>query len=131
MNQAELFSIEQPLSVVKDSFTTEKGIIFPASGKRSDGETSLLASTKRSGAINPDEAPPGYYAVPKSAAKAETKGANICRACDWRPRCDGRAYRCMTGEATCSESGETLKRQDGCSVVFKVKKSEGGRYEPT
>jgi len=64
-------------------------------------------------AIDPKEAPPGYYAVLKSDVATDELG-NICRACDWRQNCDGFKYRCMPYEL---ENG--LKREDGCSVVFK------------
>lgn len=67
--------------------------------------------------LNQYEAPPGYYAVLKSDAKP-IDGSNICRACDWRPECSGGTHRCMSYE-TETPSGRTLKRNDGCSVVFK------------
>lgn len=63
--------------------------------------------------INPQEAPPGYYAVLKSDVASDALG-NICRACDWRPECSGGTYRCMPYELA-----NSLKRLDGCSVVFK------------
>ena len=68
--------------------------------------------------INPREAPPGYYAVLKSDVVTDDLG-NICRACDWRQECNGYAYRCMSYEL---ENG--MKREDGCSVVFKRKQKE-------
>ena len=67
--------------------------------------------------IDPKEAPQGYFAVLKSAAKPQD-GSNICRACDWRPECDG-IERCMPYAITSSLDGSELKRKDGCSVVFK------------
>lgn len=70
--------------------------------------------------LNPNEAPPGYFAVLKSDVATEELG-NICRACDWRPECDGFAYRCMSSTVISSRDGSELKRQDECSVVFKRK----------
>ncbi len=107
MSQAELFPVETPAPAPDtDSLVAQ---------------TNLLASTKRSdaGTLNPNEAPPGYFAIRKSEARAETKGANICRSCDWRPRCDGRTYRCMSYAMICADTGRELSRGDGCSVVFK------------
>lgn len=72
------------------------------------------------GVIDPSEAPPGYYAMPKSDAAKETKGANICRACDWRSHCNGLDHRCMSYEVV-ANNGQVLCRNDGCSVVFKKK----------
>lgn len=69
------------------------------------------------GVLNPNDAPPGYYAVLKDVAKPKD-GSNICRACDWRPDCSGEKYRCMQYEVV-TPDGRTLKRADGCSVVFK------------
>lgn len=70
--------------------------------------------------LDPDEAPSGYYAVLKADAKP-SDGGNICRACDWRPECDGFAHRCMAFAVISSRDGRELKRRDGCSVVFKRK----------
>lgn len=67
--------------------------------------------------LNPSEAHPGYYAALKSDAKPKD-GGNICRGCDWRPQCDGKIYRCMPHEIE-TDDGVTLKRDDGCSVLFK------------
>lgn len=67
--------------------------------------------------LNTQDAPPGYYAVLKADVKTESLG-NICRACDWRPDCSGEKYRCMSYEVE-TPDGRTLKREDGCSVVFK------------
>jgi len=63
--------------------------------------------------LDPTEAPPGYTAVLKSDVATPELG-NICRACDWRKDCNGLKHRCMPHEL---ENG--LKRNDGCSVVFK------------
>jgi len=68
--------------------------------------------------LDPTEAPPGYYAVLKVSVATNELG-NICRACDWRPRCSGWVHRCMPYELA-----NGLKRNDGCSVVFK--RLEGG-----
>jgi len=67
--------------------------------------------------IDPDEAPPGFYAVLKSEVATPEMG-NICRACDWRPECSGERYRCMS-YTVITEEGNELRREDGCSVVFK------------
>lgn len=74
------------------------------------------------GIINPSEAPAGYYAVPKMAPP---DGGNICRNCDWRPECQKPetdltlpGHRCM-GYAVIRPDGREIKRQDGCSVMFK------------
>ncbi len=72
----------------------------------------------RSLAVDSAEAPPGYYAVGKDSVPTKRLG-NICRACDWRPDCDGFAYRCMPYTVISSRDGSELKRADGCSVVFK------------
>lgn len=66
--------------------------------------------------LDPKEAPNGYFAVLKSDVKTAKLG-NICRACDWRPNCDG-LVRCMS-YTVIRPDGTELKRNDGCSVVFK------------
>jgi hypothetical protein len=68
--------------------------------------------------INPREAPPGFFAVLKSDVATQELG-NICRACDWRPDCTGFEHRCMSYTIIGSRDGSKLKRNDGCSVVFK------------
>ena len=73
--------------------------------------------------INENEAPPGYYAVLKKDAKPRD-GGNICRACDWRKDCSGEEYRCMAFEIITPDN-RTLRREDGCSVVFKRKLQAG------
>lgn len=65
----------------------------------------------KAGQLDQNEAPAGYYAVLKSEVD---NSENICRSCDWRKDCEGTTYRCMPNEL---ENG--LKRNDGCSVVFK------------
>jgi len=74
-------------------------------------------------ALDPTEAPEGYVAVLKADARPRD-GGNICRACDWRPRCQDPATnfgdhrnRCM--DFAVSDGGRMLRRHDGCSVVFK------------
>lgn len=81
---------------------------------------------KRPPTLDPSEAPVGYYAVLKSAVATPELG-NICRACDWRADCCGTKHRCMPHEIVTSD-GETLKRNDGCSVVFK-RKPQGELFE--
>ncbi len=68
--------------------------------------------------LDPNEAPDGFIAVLKSDVATESLG-NICRACDWRSQCDGVAHRCMSYTVISRIDGRELKRQDGCSVVFK------------
>lgn len=70
-------------------------------------------------AVDPNEAPPGHYAIAKSKSKP-SDGSNICRSCDWRPQCNGRDYRCTSYQIE-TDDGQLLKRKDGCSVVFKKK----------
>lgn len=72
--------------------------------------------------LNKNDAPTGYYAVLKRDVATKNLG-NICRACDWRPDCTGEKYRCMS-YAIETPDGRTLKRTDGCSVVFKRKATD-------
>lgn len=74
---------------------------------------------------NPNEAPYGFIAVLKSAVATQSLG-NICRACDWRPECQKPETDFTVGRNRCTSytvisriDGRELKRQDGCSVVFK------------
>lgn len=67
--------------------------------------------------IDPYEAPPGYFAVLKGRVATEKLG-NICRACDWRPNCNGLDYRCMATPVI-TPDGRTIGRKDMCPVVFK------------
>lgn len=83
---------------------------------------------------NPKEAPDGYIAVLKSAVATQSIG-NICRACDWRPECQKpetdftvSRHRCMSYAVTSHVDGRELKRQDGCSVVFK---RQPAAHQPT
>lgn len=69
--------------------------------------------------LDKTEAPPGYYAVLKADVVTPELG-NICRACDWRSDCSGFLYRCMP-HAIITKDNRILKRNDGCSVVFKRK----------
>jgi hypothetical protein len=75
--------------------------------------------------LNPLEAPEGYVAVLKSIAKPDD-GSNICRACDWRPTCQqpdtdftNHNHRCMDYTVIHRLTGQRIRRDDGCSVVFK------------
>jgi len=68
--------------------------------------------------LDPNEAPEGFIAVLKSDVATDSLG-NICRACDWRGACNGCEHRCMSYTVISSKDGRELKRQDGCSVVFK------------
>ena len=74
--------------------------------------------------IDSCEAPDGYFAMLKADAKP-SDGSNICRACDWRPDCNGFTHRCMSYAVISSRDGSELKRRDGCSVVFKRKPANG------
>lgn len=71
------------------------------------------------------EAPAGFYAVPKSTLRHEQ--GNLCRQCDWRPACqnpvtDLLAYghRCMSTAVVAIRDGKTYRRNDRCSVAFKL-----------
>lgn len=68
--------------------------------------------------LDPNEAPEGFIAVLKSDVATDSLG-NICRACDWRSACNGLEHRCMPYSVISRIDGRELKRQDGCSVVFK------------
>lgn len=74
-------------------------------------------------AINPQEAPEGFYAVLKSSLQQDQ--GNLCRQCDWRDQCctpamDIRnpAHRCMGYEVVLND-GAIVCREDRCSVAFK------------
>jgi hypothetical protein len=76
------------------------------------------------GILDPTEAPAGYYAVLKPSWSPEL--GNICRACDWRPTCQEPStdftisnHRCMDYAVISRINGRELRRNDGCSVVFK------------
>lgn len=76
--------------------------------------------------LDPTAAPEGYRAVLKSDV-ANARLGNICRACDWRETCQNPDtdftlpnHRCMSySVAVRGQEGLTVRRQDGCSVVFK------------
>lgn len=68
--------------------------------------------------LDSNEAPEGFIAVLKSDVATDSLG-NICRACDWRSACNGLQHRCMPYTVLSTQDGCELKRQDGCSVVFK------------
>ncbi|MBB5143917.1 hypothetical protein HNQ38_002017 [Desulfovibrio intestinalis] len=72
--------------------------------------------------LNPSEAPSGHYAVLKSSVVPLDCNENICRHCDWRPECqkNNHPVMCMPYEVL-TPDGRTLRRMDGCSVVFKRK----------
>ena len=72
--------------------------------------------------LDPNEAPEGFMAVLKSEV-ATVVLENICRACDWRSACNGLEHRCMPYTVISHIDGRELKRQDGCSVVFKRRAS--------
>ena len=72
--------------------------------------------------LDPNEAPEGFIAVLKSDVASNSLG-NICRACDWRSACNGSEHRCMSYTVISCKDGRELKRQDGCSVVFKRRSS--------
>lgn len=76
--------------------------------------------------FDPNNAPPGFYAVPKAALPKDQ--GNLCRQCDWRPECqrdgdeDGelcKTYPCMGYELVTRE-GQTVGRPDKTSVVYKL-----------
>ena len=74
---------------------------------------------------DPNEAPHGYYAVPKSIATPKD-GSNICRVCDWRATCQATdtdllapGHRCMSYPIVAFRDGKTYQRRDRTSVVFK------------
>jgi hypothetical protein len=72
--------------------------------------------------LDPNEAPEGFIAVLKSDVVSDSLG-NICRACDWRSDCNGFEHRCMSYTVLSTQDRRELKRQDGCSVVFKRRSS--------
>lgn len=72
--------------------------------------------------LDPNEAPEGFIAVLKSDVVTDRLG-NICRACDWRSACNGFEHRCMPYTVISRIDWNELKRQDGCSVVFKRRSS--------
>jgi hypothetical protein len=85
-----------------------------------------LARLPDNATCNPDEAPAGYYAVPKAVAKRGD--ANICQQCDWRKACNDPAtdllalgHRCMSTAVVARRDGLTYRRSDRCSVVFKLR----------
>ena len=60
--------------------------------------------------VDKNNAPAGFYPIPKLSLTENQLSQNICRACDWRPECSGSVCSCMSD-----------KRPDGISVVFKKK----------
>jgi hypothetical protein len=77
-----------------------------------------MMQTYSSATLNPNEGPEGFIAVLKSDVATDSLG-NVCRACDWRNACNGFEHRCMPYTVVSRIDGRELKRQDGCSVVFK------------
>jgi hypothetical protein len=79
--------------------------------------------------VNSKEAPEGYYALSKSEIperKASRSHENFCNFCDWRKYCcdnninlSTNNQRCMSTPVYIADTGKTIKRSDGCSVVFK------------
>ena len=72
--------------------------------------------------INPNEAPKGFYAVPKKSINDQ----NICNGCDWRKVCQDKntdllayGHRCMEFPVISAKDGKTYQREDNCSVMFK------------
>jgi len=70
------------------------------------------------------EAPKGYQAVLKSSIV--NHGKNLCSFCDWRKECQKpdtdfsiHNHRCMDYPVTSTTTGMEVKRNDGCSVLFK------------
>lgn len=75
--------------------------------------------------MNPMEAPSGYRAVLKSSIN--NNGKNLCGFCDWRKECQNEEtdfqlnnHRCMPYPITSFKTGLEIKRNDGCSVLFKM-----------
>jgi len=71
--------------------------------------------------VDVNEAPEGFYAIPKTEAKTP----NVCESCDARKLCQANennwclTNRCMAYEITAFHDGKTYKRNDGQSVFFK------------
>lgn len=79
---------------------------------------------------NAEEAPQGFYAVPKSRFSG---GGNICHSCDWRTQCNDEktdllafGHRCMAYPILAFRDGKTYQREDRQSVVFKRRIHESG-----
>lgn len=80
--------------------------------------------------LDVNEAPNGYIAVLKSDTRYVNRNQNICRSCDWRPQCNDPAsdltvnyHRCMSYTVITTD-GREIKRNDGCSVVFKKRPTQ-------
>lgn len=86
-----------------------------------------LATAPERDTCDPDEAPSGFYAMPKPAYTAVgPRAGNICFQCEWRPTCqdsktDLLAYghRCMSYAVQAERDGKIYRRNDRCSVIFK------------
>lgn len=78
------------------------------------------------GVIDVNEAPEGYYAALKSSVPDHV--GNICRACDFRPRCPSGPVNLIDPLQNCrgheliGTDGKIYVRKDRCHVIFKVKK---------
>lgn len=84
-------------------------------------------SNKSTPTCDPNEAPSGYYAVPKPIWTDFT--GNLCKKCDWRKACQDPAtdllvfgHRCMSAPVVASRDGKTYQRADKTSVLFKRRK---------
>lgn len=75
--------------------------------------------------LDKNDAPSGYIAVLKTDARPKGSDENFCRFCDWRPECQkgSHAARCMPYPAVLQD-GSLWERKDGCSVVFKKRRSK-------
>lgn len=74
--------------------------------------------------VDKNEAPDGFYAVRKPES-VHGITPNICTFCDWRKQCNDKEtdfslskHRCMA-YAVVTRTGKEIRRQDGCSVIFK------------
>lgn len=80
-------------------------------------------NTDRPNQVYPNEAPPGFYAMPKALLNdryGQSTVGNYCNACDYRPQCNP-AHRCASYPVTRTSDGAVLERADGVSVVFKAR----------
>lgn len=75
--------------------------------------------------LDSNEAPLGFIAVLKESVPHNQ--GNLCRQCDWRKQCNDPAtdlthhnHRCM-GYAVITKDGQSVHRDDRCSVIFKRK----------
>lgn len=91
----------------------------------------MISSKFEGKQVDPNEAPNGFYALSKREIP-ERAGArrdeNICHFCDWRKECNDdnvtkaiHNHRCMSYGLVVEATGEIVKRNDECSVIFKRK----------